>query len=159
MRLVQPVKDVLREVEWKTVAELVEAERAKAKDAPKRAWRTVTHRNGPVFAQPPGATTVCHGSWGVRHDCAGRAICCARRVSRGAVLPCALGPGLDRPQVQWKAWDSEYLALAEAMRFQGTHHTRTPHARGPCSAEQIAWRARGVDGGHSPSAAGAVVGV
>ncbi len=36
-RLVQlwPVKDVLREVEWKTVAELVAAERAKAKDAPK----------------------------------------------------------------------------------------------------------------------------
>jgi len=36
-RLVQlwPVKDVLREVEWKTVAELVAAERARAKDVPK----------------------------------------------------------------------------------------------------------------------------
>jgi len=31
--------------------------------------------------------------------------------------------------VQWKAWDSEYLALAETMRFQGDALTRETPAR------------------------------
>jgi len=54
---------------------------------------------------------------------------CVLWHARGAVLPGALVAALDRPQVQWKAWDSEYLALAEAMRFQGDALTRETPAR------------------------------
>lgn len=56
----------------------------------------------------------------------GKVIRCVLWHARGAVLPGALVAALDRPQVQWKAWDSEYLALAETMRFHGdalTHDT------------------------------------
>lgn len=58
-----------------------------------------------------------------------RVIRCVLWHARGAVLPGALVAALDRPQVQWKAWDSEYLALAEAMRFQGDALTRETPAR------------------------------
>ena len=64
-----------------------------------------------------------------------RVIRCVLWHARGAVLPGALVAALDRPQVQWKAWDSEYLALAEAM-LKPADHSMKLEAQGVTGPER-----------------------
>lgn len=86
-------------------------------------------RNGPIFTGSPGPLQSVMGVGAADTTAPERVIRCVLWHARGAVLPGALVAALDRPQVQWKAWDSEYLALAEAMRFQGDALTRETPAR------------------------------
>lgn len=99
------------------------------RNQPSRASRAVIHHNWLILTRSPGPLQSGMGVRASDTTTPERVIRCVLWHARGAVLPGALVAALDRPQVQWKAWDSEYLALAEAMRFQGDALTHDTPAR------------------------------
>lgn len=81
-----------------------------------------SHPSSPPFSPPSSFDTSRPG-----------VVRCILWHAKGSILPGPLVAALDRPTVQWKAWDSDLLTLAEVFR---------PDALPPGAADQFTTDAR-----------------
>lgn len=114
-----PVKGVGRGVEWPGVAELVRADRTKTPEG-KPGPRSHAESSSAPLRTPrysfrmdvPGGKRTASGSGAALAP----VVRCILWHAPGSILPGALIGALDRPTIQWKAWDCDFLTLAELCR-------------------------------------------